>query len=273
MPELPEVETVKNTLLLRLINKKIVSVQVIYDKMIINNTASSFQEKLKGQIFTNILRRGKYLIFILTDWKLISHLRMEGKYFIKNQSEPLSKHEHIVFTFEDGETLRYHDVRKFGTMELLKPHETSLSGLSMLGYEPFDKEFTSKYLFNKLTHSSRPIKIALLDQSVVSGLGNIYVDEVLFLSKIHPSKPCEKITESDSLRIVKNAIAVLKKAIELGGASVHSFSYGDGITGRFQNSLLVHTHANEPCKVCNTVIEKTKVGGRGTYYCPKCQKL
>ncbi len=273
MPELPEVETVRITLLPRILNQKIVSVQALYDKMIVNDTVETFSSKLIGETFHGIERRGKYLIFILTNYKLISHLRMEGKYFIKDSTIPISKHEHMIFFLESGESLRYHDTRKFGTMEVLGFEQISKTGLSTLGYEPFDEGFSWTYLKELLHHSNRPIKAGLLDQSVVSGLGNIYVDEVLYSSKVHPARLCSSITDKEFKNIAISSKNILQKAIDLGGASVHSFSYGDGITGRFQNELNVHTHADELCKKCSTVLEKTKVAGRTSYFCPKCQRM
>jgi len=273
MPELPEVEAVRITLLPLLMNKKIVSVQLLYDKMIVNNTPESFTSRLVGQTFRGIERRGKYLIFILSNLKMISHLRMEGKYYLKDESIPIEKHEHVIFTLDTGESLRYHDTRKFGTMELLEFNQISQTGFSSLGFEPFDDEFSWIYLKEKLAHSNRPIKGGLLDQSVISGLGNIYVDEVLYSSKIHPARLCSSIRDDEFKKIAENSKVILEKAINLGGASVHSFSYGDGITGRFQNELNVHTHADEPCNECGYVIEKMKVAGRTTYYCPNCQRM
>jgi formamidopyrimidine-DNA glycosylase len=274
MPELPEVETVRRTLKNVIIGKKIKQINVFYDKMLLNETRESFKAKLQGKTILNISRYAKYLIFEFEDVSLVSHLRMEGKYFISLSSIPYQKHEHIIFEFEDGWSLRYHDTRKFGTMEIVSMgSEFKAKGLDTIGLEPFETEFTLTYLKDKTHRSTRSIKSALLDQKIVAGLGNIYVDEILFLSKIYPGKKCLELTDNEFLLIVENSTIVLDKAIKLGGTTIRSYTSSLGVTGRFQNDLCVHTLDGEPCKVCNTLIEKTKVGGRGTYYCPKCQRM
>jgi len=272
MPELPEVETVRRTLENYLIGKRIVKTRVFYDKMLVNKTKEEFDTLLKDQVVLKIDRYGKYLQFRIGELTLISHLRMEGKFYIKDEDEPIEKHEHLIFYFSDHTTLRYHDTRKFGTMELLLPGETTTSGLKSIGLEPFEEGFTYAYLRNKIHSSSRAIKTVLLDQKNIAGLGNIYVDEVLFLSKVHPEKLASQLSPKEMKAIVQNARIVLEKAVELGGSTIRSYTSSLGVTGRFQNELFVHMRKDEPCKICNTTIVKTKVGGRGTYYCPKCQR-
>jgi formamidopyrimidine-DNA glycosylase len=274
MPELPEVETVRRTLKNVIIGKKVKQINIFYDKMLLNENKDSFKAKLQGKTIIDISRYAKYLIFEFEDVSLVSHLRMEGKYFITLASVPHQKHEHIIFEFEDGWTLRYHDTRKFGTMEIVsKGCEFKAKGLDTIGLEPFEKEFTVSYLKNRIYQSTRAVKSALLDQKIIAGLGNIYVDEILFLSKVYPGKKCIELTDIDLMRIVKNSTIVLEKAIQLGGTTIRSYTSSLGVTGRFQNDLCVHTLEGEPCKVCYTLIEKTKIGGRGTYYCPKCQRM
>lgn len=273
MPELPEVETVRKTLSTLILNKEIRDIDIFYNKIIRNIGPDQFKQKLIGKTIDSIDRRGKYLIFNIGDLSLISHLRMEGKYFIKNADDPKEKHEHIIFYFTDGETLRYHDTRKFGTMDLVaKSSVFKNSPVTKLGPEPFDKEMTVEYLYLKLSKKRIAIKSALLDQTIMSGLGNIYVDEVLFLSKLHPEISSNTITKNQSKLIIENSIKVLNKAIELGGTTIRSYTSSLGVTGRFQNELNVHTKAGEPCLICQSTINKIRVNGRGTYYCPKCQK-
>jgi len=273
MPELPEVETVRRTLEQYLINKVIDTVDVYHDKMIKTHDVETFKTVLKNQTILEIDRLGKYLIFKLNDYALISHLRMEGKYFIKPSSDDKMKHEHVMFHFKDGLSLRYDDVRKFGTFDLKHYDELYTSPpLSKLGKEPFDPLFNADYLKEKFTNKTVKIKPALLDQSIVLGLGNIYVDEVLFCAKLHPEKISHKVGLKRLENIVQCSQAVLTKAIELGGSSIRSYTSSLGVTGRFQNELNVHTKESVPCPVCHTPIVKTKVGGRGTYYCPVCQK-
>ena len=273
MPELPEVETVKNILKLDIINKKIIKVEVFYDKIIKNVDKEEFINSLKDQTFLDISRFGKYLIFELNDYYLLGHMRMEGKYFLMHDEE-ISKHDHIIFYFKDC-NLRYNDIRKFGTMHLFKKSEYKyedlfgIDPLNKMGKEPYN--ISKEELYGYIKSSTRPIKSLLLDQSIISGLGNIYVDEVLYLSKIHPETISKHLDINDADNIIKNAVSVLNKAISLGGTTIHSFQSSHGITGRFQNELLVHT--KDKCMICGNKIDKIRVGGRGTYYCSTCQKI
>jgi len=273
MPELPEVETVRKTLKNLILNYEIESIDVYYTKIIKEVSLTDFIKRLVGRTILDIKRYGKYLIFIFDDVALISHLRMEGKYFIKDQSEHVEKHEHIIFNFTNGLSLRYHDVRKFGTMNLRDLDKIySTNPLKKLGLEPFDKLMTLSYLKGKLHKKEVAVKTCLLDQHIFAGLGNIYVDEVLFSCKLNPQLKASKLKDKDYKNIIKNSINVLTKAIELGGTTIRSYTSSLGVTGRFQNELNVHTKEGEPCPKCNTIIEKTRVNGRGTYYCPNCQK-
>lgn len=277
MPELPEVETVRRTLEGQIINKKITKIEIYYDKIIENVTKEEFQNKLVNQTFRKIDRYGKYLLFILDDYTIVSHLRMEGKFFLKNPNAPLEKHEHIVFILNDEISFRYHDTRKFGKMALLpttiKEEIMDYQALSHLGKEANDETFTSNELFQILNKRNIPIKTALLDQEVICGLGNIYVDEVCFMSKLNPKTPSSLLTIDDATNILESSKMVLAKAIEAGGTTIRSYTSSLGVTGLFQLELLVHSKEKEPCPTCQTPIMKIKVGGRGTYFCPKCQQL
>jgi len=267
MPELPEVETVRKTLLRLIQGKEIRDIDVFYNKMI-RHDIEEFTRILVGKKIDNISRYGKYLLFEIGDYILVSHLRMEGKYFIKNLEEDRGKHEHVIFYFTDDTTMRYHDTRKFGTFDLLHKNELdTFHPIQKLGPEPFGQTMNKNYLYNKLENKSIAIKTALLDQTIIAGLGNIYVNEVLFRTKIHPTTPCNQITKKQS-----ESIQVLNKAINLGGTTIRSYTSSLGVTGRFQNDLMVHDREAEECKICQTLIVKEKVNGRGTYYCPKCQK-
>lgn len=269
MPELPEVETVRRTLKEFLIGKKIVSVETKYDKIIKGIEVKKFKSNLSMQTINDISRIGKYLIFILDDYALISHLRMEGKYFYRDECF-LTNHDHICFKLDDGKCLVYNDTRKFGTMNLedVNNYQTA-PYLSKLGPEPCSINLTSKYLYDKIHNKNIAVKTALLDQTIISGLGNIYVDEVLFLSKLEPTIKCNLLTDKDFENIVESSSIVITKAIKEGGTTIKSFSSSQGVHGRFQNSLNVHTKKN--CSVCNGEVTKIKVGGRGTYYCKNCQ--
>lgn len=273
MPELPEVETVKRTLLELIVGKTIKKITVHWGKIIKKpDDVAEFCHLLIGQKITNVERRAKFLKIIFNDYVVVSHLRMEGRYGLFNEGEPIDKHTHVIFAFTDGTQLRYRDVRKFGTMHLfLKGEEDDQLPLAQLGIEPFDEEFSSKKLKELLQGTSRKIKVTLLDQSKLVGLGNIYVDEALFRAKIHPERIGKDLTNKELIKLHQEIKATLKEAIEMGGSSVKSYVNGQGEIGMFQQQLYVYGRKGELCKVCATPIEKTVVGGRGTHYCPKCQ--
>ncbi|NLM63555.1 MAG: DNA-formamidopyrimidine glycosylase [Mollicutes bacterium] len=274
MPELPEVETVKEVLKTKILNKKIVDVKIFYEKTIEYPKVDEFKSKIINQQIVNIHRRGKWLMFELNDYYLLSHLRMEGKYNIKKTTEALDKHEHVVFVFDDKEELRYRDTRKFGKMNLvIKKEIYDFPVLKKLGLEPDDDNLTVDYLKSKYKKKNLPIKSVLLDQQIIVGIGNIYADEILFLSKINPLKQAKKLTKQQLQLIIDNTRGVLKRAIKAGGTTIRSYTSSEGVHGRFQQELLVHGKENEPCPQCNTPIIKIKVGGRGTYYCKNCQKM
>lgn len=274
MPELPEVETVKESLKLKLIGKKIRSVNILWDNIIAYPSKEEFTKKIGNKTINDIKRRGKFLMFDLDEYYLLSHLRMEGKYFFKNHDEDINKHEHVIFDLGNNEELRYMDTRKFGKMYLIRKVDIDNIGpLKELGLEPWDNNLNSNYLLKKYKNKKLPIKTVLLDQSIIVGIGNIYADEILFLSRINPLKASNLISEEECLDIIKYTREVLEKAIKMGGSTIRTYSSVDGVHGLFQNELLVHGKNKGNCPVCNEKIDKIRVGGRGTYYCPKCQKM
>ena len=274
MPELPEVETVRRSLMLLVKDKIIKSVDIYHNNIIEYPSLEEFKLNIVNQKINKIERYGKWLIFVLDNYYLLSHLRMEGKYFLKTIKEPLYKHEHVIFNFTDDTNLRYMDVRKFGKMHLISKEDiTKIGPLIDMGLEPWDSKLDSTYLKNKYQNKKLPIKTTLLDQSIIVGIGNIYADEILFLSKINPLKKSSTLNDEELNSIIKYTKEVLEKAIEKGGSSIRSYTSVDGVHGLFQQELYVHTKKGKKCKDCDTIIEKTKVGGRGTYYCPKCQNL
>ncbi|WP_050181148.1 DNA-formamidopyrimidine glycosylase [Domibacillus robiginosus] len=274
MPELPEVETVRRTLLELAAGKTIASVDVRWPKMIKQPEADAFRDALIGETIQSIDRRGKFLIFQLDHYALISHLRMEGKFSVNHSSDPEAPHTHVVFTFTDNTELRYRDVRKFGTMHLTaKGTEHELASLRVLGPEPFDERFTAEHLYEKLQKTSRQVKTALLDQIIVTGLGNIYVDEVLFRSRVHPHRLGRTITKNEARDIHQHTISVLAEAVERGGSTIRTYVNSQGQKGTFQEVLNVYGRAGEACVECGAEIVKTKTGGRGTHVCLHCQPL
>lgn len=266
MPELPEVETVKNTLKNLVVGQVINDVEILYEGVV--KTAYDEFIKIKNQRINDILRVGKYLIFQLDDVYLVSHLRMEGKYFVDNLDHEIRKHDLVIFHL-DNKNLVYNDTRRFGTLDVVKDYK-NFEKISKLGPEPFDITFED--LKTSLSRKSIAIKTALLDQTVMAGLGNIYVDEVLFLCKLNPTMKCNTLDDKQIMQIIDASIITLNKAIKLGGTTIRSYTSSEGVHGLFQNELLVHTKQGELCPNCQSIIEKTKVNGRGTYYCPRCQK-
>jgi len=272
MPEIAEVETVRNVLKKRILNKKIKEVKILY-KNIIENDEKYFQDVLINNEFKDILRKGKWLIFELNNHYLISHLRMEGKYFLKNVSETIEKHEHVIFTFDDNTDLRYHDTRKFGKMKIVSKEELNdTEEIKKQGIEPIDDKLNANYLLEKFKNKRLPMKTILLDQTIISGLGNIYADEVLYASKIHPLKLAKDVSLEECERIVTSSRKIIEKAIIEGGTTIKSYTSSLGVIGNYQNFLKVHTKENKVCEICGAKIKKIKVGGRSTYYCEVCQK-
>ena len=272
MPELPEVETVKESLKKFVLGRKINNVIINYPNIIEYPKLDEFKEKVINEQINDIKRRGKWLMFDLDNYYLLSHLRMEGKYFIKNINDEHSKHEHVIFELNDGKQLRYLDTRKFGKMHLIEKDKVySQKPLNELGLEPWDNNLTVSYLKDKYKNKKLPIKSVILDQSIIVGIGNIYADEILFLSNINPLKKAFELNDIDLNNIIKYTKEVLNKAILSGGTTIKSYESSEGVHGRFQQSLLVHNRNGQKCPNCNEIILKIKIGGRGTYYCPNCQ--
>ncbi len=273
MPELPEVETVRKTLEPLLINHKITEVKIFLNKIIKNPDILTFKSKIVGQTIHEIQRKAKLIIFVLDDDVLLSHLRMEGKYYYQKQDEKINwKHVLLVLNLDNGYQLRYHDTRRFGTFHLQnKKTYQSLKPYTNIGPEPWNELVNVNYLKEKWINKKQKVKTALLDQTIISGLGNIYADEVLFAAKIHPETPVNKLTNQELDAIINNAIKILKLSIELGGSTIATYTSSLGIEGTFQKHLQVHTRVNQPCFICQNIIKKTKVNNRGTYFCPSCQ--
>lgn len=273
MPELPEVENVRRTLEELVKGKTIEEVIVTYPNLVKEpDDAELFKEMLRGETIEEIRRRGKFLLIYVTRYVIVSHLRMEGKYMQSESDDPVDKHTHVRFRFTDGTELRYKDVRKFGTMHLFKKGtEFTVMPLVDLGPEPFSTELTSAYLQGKLQKTARKVKVALLDQRILVGLGNIYVDEVLFRSRIHPEREASSLTNEEFETLYKEIVATLSEAVERGGSTIRTYVNSQGKIGSFQERLYVYGRKGEPCVTCGTLLEKTVVGGRGTHYCPACQ--
>ena len=266
MPELPEVETVRQTLRQFVLNKEIIDVDVYYDK-VIEDGKEVFQNTIRHQTIREIDRVGKYLIFVLDDVAFISHLRMEGKYHLLSHDHPIDKHTHVVFHLKDQD-LRYIDTRKFGRMKLVdKDLYREQDPLSKLGKEPF--EITTDELYQHFHKTHLPVKTVLLNQSIIAGIGNIYANEICFRMHIDPRTKASRLSKRRVDELRRIAIDVLNHAIREGGTTIHSFD-ANGIHGLFQIQLNVH--GQKICSICQGPIKKIMLQQRGTYFCPVCQK-
>ena len=268
MPELPEVETVIRTLEHQIKDAEIEKVQVIYPKLVDNLDPREFENKLKGQHFRKFERRGKYLIFELDDYILVSHLRMEGKFYVEPDLKVKDKHTHLIISLTDSRFIMYHDVRKFGRMQLY-PKGTELTVLNKLGLEPFDQNLNIDYLKKKCP-AHHELKEILLDQSIIAGIGNIYANEICFAMKVLPDKQFFQLSDKQLQALIDSTRTILAAAIKDGGTTIRSYTSSLGVNGKFQQHLMVH--GQQICKVCGSQIKKVYLKGRGTYYCPKCQK-
>ena len=273
MPELPEVETVKRTLEKNYLGRTILCSEILLPRMILS-PLEEFKENTKNTKIISIERKGKFLIFNLDNsYSFISHLRMEGKYILRKENEAISSHTRVIFHLDHNENLCYDDSRSFGIMKMALTKDIyNIKELTSLGPEPFFIE-DGTYLFSKFAHKNIEIKQALLDQTIMTGLGNIYVDEVLFKSKINPFKKASSITIEECNTILKNAQETLTKAIELGGSTVSSYHPEKGVDGKFQNQLEAYGREGKKCIRCSSLMLKDKINGRGTTYCPKCQNV
>lgn len=275
MPELPEVETIKETLRNRILGETIDEVTILLPRLIRTpEEPDRFRERLIGRTIREVTRRGKYLIFHLPPFRLISHLRMEGRYSIHGAGDPVEKHTHLIWRFRSGEELRYRDVRQFGTFDLISKEEEEPKGFKRLGLEPLTPAFTLK-AFSRLLSlpTRRNIKAFLLDQAKVAGLGNIYTDEALFHAGIHPERPVSSLTGKEIKRLYGAIDEVLRKGVEAGGATVRSYTNAGGGMGYFQLEICVYGQEGKPCPRCGGEIERIVTAGRGTHLCPHCQRM
>ena len=282
MPELPEVETVRRGLNQHTLDRAITGSEVLLARTVAHpDTPDEFIAGLHQTKIQTWHRRGKYLFAELVAQKtptpagwLGVHLRMTGQLLWVQSNAEVHKHTRVrVFMGEEWE-LRFVDQRTFGQMWWIPPTkqpEQIMTGMGKLGLEPFDPAFTVDYFTAKLQKSHRNIKTLLLDQTLVAGLGNIYVDEALFMSQIHPKTFADTLLPSQVAKLHESAINVLKTSIEQGGTTFSNYLNVQGTNGNYGGMAWVYNRTNQPCRVCGTPIEKIKLGGRGTHYCPECQ--
>jgi formamidopyrimidine-DNA glycosylase len=283
VPELPEVETVRLGLNAVTCNIPIVGTEVLLARTIAYpKTLEQFQTGLRGVQIADWHRRGKYLLATLTKdgsqsagW-LGVHLRMSGQLLWIEASEPLHKHTRVRLLFEKNQELRFLDQRTFGQLWWVPPSEDPhkiMPGFGALGPEPLLPEFSSEYLTKILRGRDRPIKNALLDQALIAGLGNIYVDESLFVSGIHPTQPCKSLTVLQIEKLHGAIEDVIQTALTQGGTTFSSFRQVSGVNGNYGGVAQVYRRYGQPCHQCNTSIEKMRLGGRSCHFCPQCQPV
>ena len=280
MPELPEVETIVRSLRNPsnldyidsaslnnrpgVLGRVIQFVNVHWPRSIATPSIPDIEKSLTGQTILEIGRRGKFLVFRLDDWFLLIHLRMSGDIRVEPADTPINKHDRMLLCFRDGWKMVFNDPRKFGRVWLVKSIE-EVTG--ELGAEPLDETLTAGHLWQRFQSTSRKIKSVLLDQEVIAGLGNIYTDEALFLSGIHPLTAANELTELQTESLLRSIRLVLMEGIARNGASIDWVYRG----GEFQNHFNVYQQTGKPCPVCGTPIQRIVVGQRGTHFCPNCQ--
>ena len=271
MPELPEVETIKNELLPHIVGCCVAGVTLLWDGMVRQPSVEQFCSRLMGQRLTGVARRGKYLIFTLSSGEaLIVHLRMTGSLLLKPASAEPDKYTRAILHLNGGTQLQFNDMRKLGTMWLV---EDVNSIVGKLGPEPLEASFTPEALLKRLSNRTAPIKALLCDQTLVAGIGNMYADEVLFAARIHPLRSGESLTQSEAERLHQAIQQVLQKAISDKGASVDTYLRPDGRPGTAHSQFRVAHRGGKSCPICGTPIERIAIRNRGTCFCPKCQPI
>jgi len=274
MPELPEVETIKRGLQEKVVGRKIVDVVYDVPKMLLPNPKTVLSAVL-GTKIVKVERKAKLLLLYLSNGNILAiHLRLMGRLLLRSQRTPADDWQHIVFKFDDGEELRLCDLRKFAYVRLVVNRSELETILSEFGPEPLTSEFTEEKLGEILRKSNRPVKIVLMDQKKIAGVGNIYANEALFWAKIHPETKSNRLSDEQVARLYAALNKVLREGIKYGGATGSDQAYRNinGEMGRFQEHFAVYGREGEKCPRCGGKIERIKLGGRGTYFCPKCQE-
>jgi len=284
MPELPEVETIRRGLQRKIKNKQIKEIVVNVDKILKKPYLGEFITKLKGKKVKKVDRRGKYIIINLdSKEKLIIHLGMTGLLIYPynenskeiEEGEIKAKHNHLIFTFTDDTQLVFNDVRRFGKIFLVSNLD-EVESITKLGVEPLDNYFTEEVFIQILSKKKKSkIKPFLMDQKFITGLGNIYANEVLYRSNIHPLRLIFSLNKEEIKSLHQQIKLVLSEAIELRGSTVADEAYrdSDGKKGEFVKKLQVYGRKGEPCIKCGSPIEVIRINGRSSFICPQCQKL
>ena len=275
MPELPEVETIRRALEPHVVGRRFDRVEILDSRLVRPFEPTAVAAELEGERVAVLERRGKYLVVRFESGRvLLIHLRMTGSLrHAGNGALDDDPYRRAVVKLDDGSDVAYRDVRRFGTWLLLEPDEVDAYLARRLGVEPLGRAFTSRALARRLEGRRAPIKAVLLDQRTIAGVGNIYADEALWRARIHPHRPAGELEREDVVRLVRAVRDALRAGIARQGATLRDYSTPDGASGRMQHEFRVYGRADEPCFRCGTPIAKTRAAGRGTWYCPSCQRL
>jgi formamidopyrimidine-DNA glycosylase len=275
MPELPEVETVRTALEPGLLGRSFESVEIRDPRLTRPVEPHEVAAELQGERVAAVARRGKYLIFRFeSGLVLLAHLRMTGSFVHARSGEAgETLHTRAVVRLDDGSDVMYRDVRRFGTWLVLRGDELDEYLASRLGDEPFEREFSPRRLAERLAGRRAPIKAAILDQRTLAGMGNIYADEALWRARIHPRRLAGELTGPEVRALHRGIRDALAAGIARQGATLRDYRMPDGERGRMQHEFKVYGCDGEPCPRCRTPIEKTRIAGRGTWFCPACQPL
>ncbi len=266
MPELPEVETIKNELLPWVVGQSFAGVTIFDPDLIPETSTEEFRHKLIGQTIQGLKRRGKYLIFNLGNQALIMHLRMTGALLLNPKG--IDRYARASFLFSNGSQLVFNDLRRLGVMWLVGNADAIVG---KLGPEPLDESFSPGILGQRLSQHHVPIKAALIDQSIIAGIGNMYADEALFAARIHPLRKADSLSAEETQTLYHCIREVLWSAIGNKGASVDTYIRPEGQLGTAQFDFKVAHRDGQICPVCGTAIKRILVRNRGTYFCPNCQ--
>jgi formamidopyrimidine-DNA glycosylase len=270
VPELPEVETIVRGLAANVVGKEIAGVEVRLPKIAVASGPGVFRRQLPGERIVGAGRRGKYAILELSSGrKLVTSLRMTGRLVVQREGEADFPGTHVVLNFSDGSRLSFADVRTFGRMRLVERGEAWDRDL---GVEPLSADFTAGAVASMLAGRTTPVKIFLLDQRRIAGIGNIYACEALWEAGIRPSRPAKSLTKPRILRLHRAIVDVLDRAVQMRGSSIDDYVDAGGLRGGFQNVLSVYGRLGEPCVRCGKPVVRTVLGQRGTWWCRACQR-
>jgi formamidopyrimidine-DNA glycosylase len=275
VPELPEVETVRARLAPALAGRRLVRVEIADPRLTRPFEPGAVAAELEGETIAAVERRGKYVVVRFESGRcLLIHLRMTGS-LLHARAGALADdpYRRAVVRLDDGSDVAYRDVRRFGTWLVIEPNELEPYLATRLGGEPLERTFTARRFAERLAPRRAPIKAVLLDQRTVAGMGNIYADEALWRARIHPIRPAGDLTKDEVARVTKGVKEALRAGIARQGATLRDYSTPDGQRGRMQHEFKVYGRGGEPCDRCGTPIEKTRVAGRGPWYCPRCHAL